>query len=59
MTRLPDTLETSTSMGFFMANMERRLRPLFAPLYDWTLNFDFDLDCRILFPRNPEIEAIQ
>ncbi|MPM11659.1 hypothetical protein SDC9_58009 [bioreactor metagenome] len=59
MTRLPDTSETAISMGFSTANMERRLRLLFAPLNDWGLDFDFDLDCRILFPRNPEIEVIQ
>jgi len=59
MTHLPDTSEASISMGFFTANMKRRLRLLFAPLYDWALDFDFDLDCRILFPRNPEIEVIQ
>lgn len=59
MTRLPDTSETSISMGFFTANMERRLRLLFAPLCDWALDYDFDLDCLIIFPRNPEIQAIQ
>lgn len=59
MTRLPDTSETTITMGFFTANMERKLRLLFAPLCDWALDYDFDLDCFIIFPRNPEIEAIQ
>ena len=59
MTRLPDTSETSISMGFFTANMERRLRLLFAPLCDWALDYDFDLDSLIIFPRNPEVQVIQ
>lgn len=59
MTRLPDTSETTIGIGLFVANMERKLRLLFAPLVDWALDYDFDLNCFIIFPRNPEIEAIQ
>ena len=59
MTRLPDTSETTITIGFFTANMERKLRLLFAPLSDWALDYDFDLDCFIIFPRNPDIEVIQ
>lgn len=59
MTRLPDTSETSIGIGFFAANMERKLRLLFAPFCDWALDYDFDLNCFIIFPRNSEIGAIQ
>ena len=38
MTRLPDTSMTSIAMGFFAANMERKLRLLFAPEYGWALD---------------------
>ena len=34
---------TSIAMGFFAANMERKLRLLFAPEYGWALDYDFDL----------------
>ena len=46
-------------MGFFTANMERRLRLLFAPEFDWALDYDFDLGEFIVFPRVQEITAIQ
>ena len=41
---------TSIAMGFFVANMERKLRLLFAPLNAWALDYDFDLGEIILFP---------
>ena len=59
MTRLPDTSMTSIAMGFFTANMERKLRLLFAPEFDWTLDYDFDLGEFIIFPRVREIKVIQ
>lgn len=59
MTRLPDTSMTSIAMGFFAANMERKLRLLFAPLNEWSLNYDFDLGEIILFPVIDEIAVIQ
>ena len=59
MARLPDTSMTSISMGFFAANMERKLRLLFAPLNEWSLDYDFDLGEFILFPVVDEIAVIQ
>lgn len=59
MTRLPDTSMTSIAMGFFAANMERKLRLLFAPLNEWSLDYDFDLGEIILFPVIDEIAVIQ
>ena len=50
MCRLPDTSMTSIAMGFFVANKERKLRLLFAPLNAWALDYDFDLGEIILFP---------
>ena len=41
---------TSIAMSFFVANMERKLRLLFAPLNAWALDYDFDLGEIILFP---------
>jgi len=52
MAKLPDTSKTSIAMGFFAANMERKLRLLFAPLEDWALDFDSDLSWLVIFPRN-------
>ena len=45
--------------GFFAANMERKLRLLFAPLNEWSLDYDFDLGEFILFPVVDEIAVIQ
>ena len=59
MTRLPDTSVTSIAMGFFAANMERKLRLLFAPEYGWALDYDFDLGELVIFPRFPDVPAIQ
>ncbi len=59
MTRLPDTSMTSIAMGFFAANMERKLRLLFAPECDWALDYDFDLGKLIIFPRTAEVPVIQ
>ena len=50
---------TSIAMGFFAANMERKLRLLFAPLNEWSLDYDFDLGEFILFPVVDEIAVIQ
>lgn len=51
MTKLPDTSLTSISMGFFAANMERKLRLLFAPEFDWALDYDFDFNTLVVYPR--------
>ena len=59
MTRLPDTSMTSIAMGFFAANMERKLRLLFAPECGWALDYDFDLGELVIFPRFPDVPAIQ
>ena len=59
MCRLPDTSMTSIAMGFFAANMERKLRLLFAPLNAWALDYDFDLGEIILFPVIDEMVVIQ
>ena len=59
MTRLPDTSMTLISMGFFAANMERKLRLLFAPKCGWSLDYDFDLAELILFPKFPDMSVIQ
>ena len=59
MTRLPDTSMTSIAMGFFAANMERKLRLLFTPEYGWALDYDFDLGELVIFPRFPDVPAIQ
>lgn len=59
MTRLPDSSMTSIAMGFFAANMERKLRLLFAPQIDWALDYDYDLLSLIIFPRNSESLVIQ
>lgn len=59
MTRLPDTSKTSIAMGFFAANMERKLRLLFAPNSDWALDYDPDLLCLLIFSRNSNLEVIQ
>ena len=59
MTRLPDTSMTSIAMGFFAANMERKLRLLFAPEYGWALDYDFDLGELVTFPSFPDVPAIQ
>ena len=47
--RLPETSMTSIAMGFFAANLERKLRLLFAPDEQWSLDYDFDLGELILF----------
>ena len=44
---------------FFAANMERKLRLLFAPEYGWALDYDFDLGELVVFPRFPDITVIQ
>ncbi len=59
MTRLPDTSMTSIKMGFFAANMERRLRLLFVPECDWALDYDLDLAELVIFPRVAELSVIQ
>ena len=50
---------TSIAMGFFAANMERKLRLLFVPECDWALDYDFDLGEIVIFPRIAEVSAIQ
>ena len=43
MTKLPDTSETAVALGFFVANMERKLRLLFAPNSLCFVIYDFQL----------------
>lgn len=57
--RLPDTSMTSIAMGFFAANMERKLRLLFAPDEKWILDYDFDLGELILFEASDDLPVIQ
>ena len=52
MTKLPDTSMTSIAMGFFSANMERKLRLLFAPHSDWAVKYDFLIGDIVLFQRH-------
>ena len=59
MPRLPDTSMTSIAMGFFAANMERKLRLLFEPECGWALDYVFDLAELILFPKFPDVLVIQ
>jgi len=59
MTRLLDTSMTSIVEGFFMANMQRSLRLLFAPECNWALDYDFDLGELVIFPRIAELSVIQ
>jgi len=42
MAKLPDTSQTAVAMGFFVANMERKLRLLFAPDLLSFVYYDFD-----------------
>ena len=51
MTKLPDTSMTSIAMGFFSANMERKLRLLFAPDSNWAVKYDFLIGDIVLFQR--------
>lgn len=51
MTKLPDTSMTSISVGFFTANMERKLRLLFAPDSNWAVQYDFFIGDIVLFQR--------
>lgn len=53
--RLPETSMTSIAMGFFAADLERKLRLLFAPDEQWSLDCDFDLGERILFDAVEEV----
>jgi hypothetical protein len=43
MPKLPDTSKTAVAMGFFVANMERRLRLIFSPSSFSFVFYDFDL----------------
>ena len=43
MTKLSDTSQTSVAMGFFVANMERKLRLIFAPDSYCFVSYDFNL----------------
>lgn len=43
MAKLPNTSCTAIAMGFFVANMERKLRMLFAPEISSFVFYDFDL----------------
>ena len=51
MTKLPNTSMTSIAMGFFSANMERKLRLLFAPDSNWAVKYDFLIGDIVLFQR--------
>jgi hypothetical protein len=59
MTKLPYTSMSTIAMGFFAANMERKLRLLFAPLFDWVIDYDPDLLSLVIFPRFLNCEVIQ
>ena len=52
MAKLPDTSFSSIAMGFFVANMERKLRLLFVPDGDWALDYDFELSSLVIFSRS-------
>jgi len=43
MAKLPDTSRTAIAMGFFVANMERKLRLLFVPNFSSYVFYDFQL----------------
>jgi hypothetical protein len=43
MAKLPDTSLTTVAMGFFVANMERKLRLLFLPDSFSFVSYDFEL----------------
>lgn len=49
----------SNKTAVFAANMERKLRILFAPECGWSLDYDFDLGELVIFPRIPESIVIQ
>lgn len=51
MAKLPDTSMASIAMGFFSANMERKLRLLFAPDSNWAVKYDSFIGDIILFQR--------
>lgn len=51
MAKLPDTSMSSIAMGFFSANMERKLRLLFAPDSNWAVKYDFFIGDIVLFQR--------
>ena len=59
MTKLPDTSMTSIAMGFFSANMERKLRLHFAPDSDWAVDYDPVIGDIILFQRASILRVIQ
>jgi IS5 family transposase len=59
MTKLPYTSMSTIAMGFFVANMERKLRLIFAPLFDWAIDYDPDLLSLVIFPRFLNCEVIQ
>ena len=40
-------------------DMERKLRLLFVPECGWALDYDFDLGELVIFPRFPDVPAIQ
>jgi len=52
MTKLPDTSRTAVAMGFFVANMERKLRLLFAPFDNSFVFYDFRLLTLVIACRN-------
>jgi IS5 family transposase len=52
MAKLPDTSLSSIAMGFFVANMERRLRLIFVPDGHWVVDYDFDVCSLVILPRN-------
>ena len=47
-TRLPNTSMSSISMGFFVANMERKMRLMFCPDFFWSLDYDFTTKTLVL-----------
>ena len=60
MQKLPETSLTMVAMNFFVANMERRLRLLFAPFSISYLLYDFQLLSLVLsFDASPSCGVIQ
>jgi len=48
MAKLPNTSQTAVAMGFFAANMERKLRLLSAPEIFSFVVYDFDLSALVI-----------
>jgi hypothetical protein len=49
MAKLPETSLTMVAMGFFVANMERKLRLLFVPYSFCFVDYDFELHSLVMY----------